>query len=170
MNKVLETPRLLLREFELSDAPYLFELNADPEVIQHTGDPPFDSVASARLFLENYSAYEETGFGRWAVIRSSDQVFLGWCGLKQHPDYVDLGYRFFKKEWGKGYASEAAKACINYGFEVLKLEVIVGRVVPENIASVRVLEKMGMHYWKSDTCKGLDNAAYYKINRTRALE
>lgn len=164
MKKILETPRLVLREFEWSDAIHLFELNADPEVVQYTGDPPFESIAEAKTFLQNYTAYKETGYGRWAVIRSTDQVFLGWCGLKLHPEYVDLGYRFFKKEWGKGYASEAAKACIKYGFEVLGLETIVGRVLPENTASVRVLEKMGMHYWKSDTCKGLDNASYYRIS------
>jgi RimJ/RimL family protein N-acetyltransferase len=68
--------------------------------------------------------------------------FLGWCGLKYlfETNEVDLGYRFMKKFWGKGYATEAALACIEYGFATLNLHQIVGRALPGNLASIKVLE------------------------------
>ena len=66
---LIETPRLILREFELDDAFDIYKLNADPEVIRYTGDPPFETVESARDFLNNYKDYENNGFGRWAVIK-----------------------------------------------------------------------------------------------------
>jgi len=74
--------------------------------------------------------------------------FIGWCGLKLIPEKneIDLGYRFQKNAWGKGYATESANACLKYAFEKHKLNRIVGRALPENINSIRVLEKCGMSY------------------------
>ena len=74
--------------------------------------------------------------------------FIGWCGLKARPERneIDLGYRFMKTAWGKGYATEAAFACIKYGFEKLNLERIVGRAMPQNTASLKVLQKCDMQY------------------------
>ncbi|MCH2215878.1 MAG: GNAT family N-acetyltransferase [Flavobacteriales bacterium] len=164
MNLVTETPRLLLREFEISDAEALLRLNSNEEVLRYTGDIAFETVQDARNFLENYNEYERNGFGRWAVVLKDSGSFIGWCGLKKNEEgYVDLGFRFFQEEWGKGYATEAAEASLSFGFKKLGLKEIIGRVAPENKASLRVLEKLGMTYWKSGNCHGIPDAMYYKI-------
>jgi len=164
--KILETNRLILREFEYSDAPDLLELNSDPAVMKYTGDPPFSNVFDAETFLQNYDAYNKYGFGRWAAISKDSGNFLGWCGLKLNEhNLVDIGFRFFQNEWGKGYATEAAQATLEYGFIILDIEEIIGRAARENKASIRVLEKLGMTFWKKDSCKGIENSLYYKISR-----
>src|SRR5690606_24087857 len=118
-----------------------------------------------QLFLENYSDYELNGFGRMAVISKETDAFLGFCGLKRHPDdFVDLGFRFFRKYWDKGYATESSKAIIKHGFNELNLEEIIGRVSNQNMASIRVLRKVGMEFWKYDECQGIKDAAIYRIS------
>lgn len=136
---------------KLSDAADMYELNLDPEVIQYTGDVSFDSVEDAYRFLKKYDHYREYGFGRWAVIRKSDQAFLGWCGIKYSPsiDEYDIGYRFMKRYWGNGYATEAASACIDWAFGHLQIDTIVGRSIRENKASSNVLKKLGLTYLKT---------------------
>ncbi len=164
MKVVLETERLQLRELTPEDAQSMFDLNSDPEVIKYTGDPPFESVEQTKVFLQNYDDYKKNGFGRWAMISKAENEFIGWCGLKLNEEkLIDLGFRVFRKHWNKGYASEAAKACIHYGFETLGFDQITGRVLSENTASIKVLEKLGMQYWKSGTCHGFENARYYRI-------
>lgn len=167
---IIETPRLILREFTVDDAYKIWELNSDPEVIKYTGDPPFENVESARKFIENYEEYKKTGFGRWVVIHKDSNSFLGWCGLKlNEQNLVDIGFRFFKREWNKGYATEAAKACLQYGFMELNIKEIIGRVALENTSSIKVLEKLSMEYWKNDSCKGIENSLYYKISKEQYL-
>lgn len=148
MKTILETERCYLRELSVDDAQSFYDLNADPEVVKYTGDKPFQNVFEAKSFLENYNQYELYGYGRWAVISKSDNEFLGWCGLRFMPDLdgVDLGYRFFRKYWNQGYATETAKACVEYGFNNLKLTKIVGRSMEDNVGSVKVLEKVGMTF------------------------
>ncbi|HMN88645.1 MAG TPA: GNAT family N-acetyltransferase [Saprospiraceae bacterium] len=143
---MIVTERLQLREFLESDAADFYALNADPEAIRYTGDSAFESVAAAAAFLRAYNPYRTEGMGRWAVIRKSDGAYLGWCGLRyiQELGEVDLGYRFFREHWGQGYATESGKACIAYGFQVLALKRIVARAMKDNIASMRVMEKIGM--------------------------
>jgi len=151
MNTITETQHLYLREFDAADAVNLFELNADPEVIRFTGDVAFPDIESARKFLQTYTHYRVYGFGRWAVIRKSDSAFLGWAGIKYTPirDEHDIGFRFFRKYWNHGYASEAARACVAYAFAQLGLMRIVGRAMEDNTASLRVLDKLEMKYFNS---------------------
>ncbi len=82
MRKILESKRLELREFDISDAVNLYQLNLDSEVIKYTGDPPFNNIEEAERFLDNYNEYKKNGFGRWAVITKESNKFIGWCGLK----------------------------------------------------------------------------------------
>jgi [ribosomal protein S5]-alanine N-acetyltransferase len=147
------------------DAPHAFELNNDPKVIRYTGDSPFESEDAARIFLENYSDYEKFNMGRWAVIRKEDEQWLGWCGLKYLPENneVDLGYRFHRRYWGHGYATETSLACIQYGFEKLKLNRIIGRVEKANYASVRVLEKCKMNFFRHIDFNGKPGSIYEKL-------
>ncbi len=168
---ITETPRLMLREFALDDAKKIWELNSDPEVIKYTGDPPFETVEEAREFLLNYKDYKKFGFGRWVVITKASNSFIGWCGLKfNEQNLVDLGFRFFKKEWNKGYATEAAHACLDFGFKELHLKEIIGRVASQNKASIKVLEKLSMVFWKKDNCKGIEDSLYYRITKEQYLQ
>lgn len=155
MNVIIETNRLLLRTFTADDAPLIYNLNLDPEVIRYTLDPIRDIEHAGEVLektiLPQYALYNH---GRWAIHTKPGLEFIGCCGLKARPEprltvgqgnEIDLGYRFIKSSWGNGYATEAAWACIKYGFEKLRLQRIVGRAMPENSASLRVLEKCGMN-------------------------
>ena len=155
MNKILETPRLYLREFTIEDAQSLIDLNSNPNVIRYTGDGPVKELAEAKRILTDiiFPQYKNK-MGRWAVHLKSNDEFIGWCGLKfiSEDNEVDLGYRFFEKHWGKGYASESAKAALDYGVIALKLKIIIARAAKDNVASTKVLKKLGMVYLKDDMC------------------
>ncbi len=164
---ILETERLILREKLISDAPFLFDLNADPLVIQYTGNAAFENLAEAEEIVRYVQAqYREYGYGRWLVVEKISGLPLGFCGLKYHPNSkkVDIGYRFMRAYWNKGYATEAALACLGYGFSVLKLEHIFGNVQKENLASVRVLEKIGMYLVRESNCGG-EPSFIYQISK-----
>ena len=151
MKIILETERLYLREFIDSDGFHFYHLNNDNDVIKYTGNEAFESLEEANKFIENYSDYKINGFGRWAVCLKETDEFLGWCGLKYESDKneIDLGYRFYKKYWNKGYATESAKACVDLGFSKLKINEIVGRSYVENDASVEVLKKCNFKFKKN---------------------
>jgi RimJ/RimL family protein N-acetyltransferase len=161
---LFESPRLLFREWALSDASWLKELNDDPDVLKHTGDRPFLTIEEVEDFIDNYDQYKTHGFGRWAVYLKENNVPIGWCGLRYNEEEtIDLGFRLFKMTWGKGYATEAAIATLNYGFSELHILEVVGRTAKANIASIRVLEKAGMKFWKEGKAHGLEDVQYYKI-------
>ena len=149
MNTIIDTKRLLLRTFTVDDASLIYELNLHPDVTRYTGDPIRDLQHAQevlyQVILPQYALYNH---GRWAVHVKPGLEFIGWCGLKNRPERneIDLGYRFIKEAWGNGYATEAAYACLKYGFEKLHLPRIVGRAMPDNIASLRVLEKCNMQF------------------------
>ena len=174
MNSIIETDRLLLRLFTLDDAPLIFQLNLDPEVTRFTGDPIINMEEAERvlqqIIIPQYALYNH---GRWAVHVKHDLEFIGWCGLKTKPATglggsegmeIDLGYRLLKKAWGKGYATEAAYACIKYGFEKLNLPRIIGRAMPQNTGSIRVLEKCDMRYLGEEVVDGHPARTYESIN------
>ena len=166
MDIVLETERLLFRKFTIDDAELIYNLNLDPEVIKYTHDPIRDIEHGKNILeeiiLPQYALY---GHGRWALHMKKGMEFIGWCGLKYRPelDEIDLGYRFRKDYWGKGYATEAAKAVIEYGLNKLNLKAITGRALPGNDSSVRVLEKCGMKYMGIQNVDGYDHITYQII-------
>lgn len=148
---LFESPRLRFRETTVNDAETMYRLNSDPEVLQYTGDISWHSVEEAREFLASYPDFRKNNMGRWAAVRKEDDAVIGWCGLKLHPNgEVDLGYRLFKQFWNLGYATEAGLASLEYGFEKLGLKEIIGQVIPVNVASIRVLEKVGMQFLRQD--------------------
>lgn len=162
MKLILETERLLLRELNVGDAESFYALNLNENVIRYTGDSSFESIEEAARFLQNYKNYETNGYGRWAVIDKSSDAFLGWCGLKYSKDAgeTDIGFRFFEHYWNKGYATESAKACLDYGFQKLGLKTIVGRAMADNLASIKVLEKLGLVFEKEFDFDGRKGVAY----------
>lgn len=167
MNVIIQTNRLLLRTFTIDDVQLIYELNNDADVTRYTYDP-MNEMEQARQVLEKiilpqYALYNH---GRWAVHTKDQLEFIGWCGLKYRPERheVDLGYRYKKSAWGKGYATEAAYACLQYGFEKLNIGKITGRAVPENVASWRVLEKIGMEFKREESVDGHWAKTFERVN------
>lgn len=153
------TKRLLHRAITPDDAEAFFALNSNPDVMRYTGEPPLESVEQARDAIEAYPDFTTLGYGRWGCfLRDTDQL-IGFCGLKYlddlDPGAVDVGFRFLPEHWGKGYATEAATASLAFGFETIGLDRIIALVLPENAASIRVLEKIGMGLVGDEMCEGL---------------
>jgi [ribosomal protein S5]-alanine N-acetyltransferase len=165
---ILQTERLVLREFTADDATNIFKLNSDPEVIKYTGDEAFKSIEEAAALIHNYDQYKKYGYGRWTVLLEDSSEYIGWCGLNFNKDTreIDLGFRFLKSQWGKGFASEAAAACLDYGFNQLGLGKIIGRAMQENRASVKVLVKTGMRFEKEFDAHGGKCVQFCKLKHT----
>lgn len=163
-NLTIETDRLIIRPFKLEDIEPSYEMNLDAEVSKYTGDGGVVSKEEIeRRIIENvFGDYKKHGFGRLAVELKSERKFIGFTGLKFLEDMneVDLGYRFMKEYWGRGIATESALASIKLGIEQLGLEKIIAMVLPENIASVRVLEKLNFNYEKEIIEDGLTAKVY----------
>lgn len=162
----IQTPRLILREFSPDDDEQMFLLNSDPDVIRYTGDSAYTSVEEARNSLVNYDQYKKYNRGRLAMVNRDTGEFIGWCGLKYLPDTneTDLGFRLHKKYWNKGYASEAGKACLDYGFKTLDLPLIIAHAMNENKASIHVLEKLGMKFLREFDFDG-NKGVYMQISK-----
>ncbi len=147
MKFIIETSRLILREHTLDDVPDFFNLNEDEKVLIYTGDKKFKDKEAAKNVLLNIviSQHQLYNLGRWAVIRKSDVRYIGWCGFKYivETKEVNLGYRFFSEEWGKGYATEAAQGAMSLKQLLNDLKYVVGRVQEGNEASSAVLRKCG---------------------------
>ncbi len=149
MHIILETPRLILRRFTEDDAALVWRLNSDEEVLKYLHEPVLNDENHARQIIRNIILPQyERNLGRWAMHTKKDMEFIGWCGLKYRPelDETDLGYRLRKDFWGKGFATESAKHSLVHAFAALKLQTVTGRAHIENLASLNVLEKIGMTY------------------------
>lgn len=146
---ITQTDRLILRLQTYEDAQSMVELNSDPEVVRYTGDGPLKNVAQARTLLEEriFPQWQKYKMGRFTVTLK-DKTYLGWCGLRFFPETneVDLGYRFKKKFWGQGYATESSRAVLTYGFETLKLDRIIAKAMPDHKDSIKVMQKLGMTF------------------------
>ncbi|WDO12952.1 GNAT family N-acetyltransferase [Flavobacterium sp. WW92] len=167
MRTSIETERLLLRELLPTDDVGMFELDSNPQVHIYLGNKPVTSIEQVREAIANIrQQYLENGIGRWAVILKETNEFIGWSGLKLEKNvngyetFYDLGYRFIQKHWGKGYAYETAKAFVDFGFNDMKLEKINAYADFDNLASRRVLEKVGMHFVNAFDDEGTQEAWY----------
>ena len=150
---LFSSDRLLFRQFTIDDAALIHEMNSHALVLKYVHElPSTPERALARLQDNILPHYQLYGFGRWAVYLKENNCFIGWCGLKYRPESneTDLGYRFIPAFWGKGLATEAAIACLQYGFHTLQLNRITATAHIENIPSLRILEKCGMRYLHDD--------------------
>jgi RimJ/RimL family protein N-acetyltransferase len=163
---VARTARQVLREETPDDAAALLAMNDDPEVMRYlTNAPhPFDTVEEGRRFLVEYNEiYRRDGFARWACDDAATGELLGWCGLRRQSDgEVDLGYRYRRACWGKGYATEASRACLDLAFDRFALESVIAVAHPENAASIRVMQKLGLVFEGMTTFEG-EPAVKYRI-------
>lgn len=143
----LSTARLRLRPFADSDADDLFALHSNADVLRYWDSPPWRDRGRAARFLAACREMADEGTGaRLAVDRASDGAFLGWCTLSRwNPDYrsASLGYCYGQAAWGQGYATEAARELLRWAFETLDLNRVQAETDTRNLASARVLEKLG---------------------------
>jgi RimJ/RimL family protein N-acetyltransferase len=167
----IETPRLQLRQFTADDAEELYYIYSHPGLFKYmSNEKPLlleQTRAAIQLMTENWEKYN---FGVWAIIHKEDQRLIGHCGLKflENTTEVQVGYLLLQSYWGQGLGTEAAWAALKYGFEVIRLPRIVAIAKPENIASRRVMEKMGMEYEK-DAYFYENDVVYYSMLRTAYL-
>lgn len=143
----LATPRMILRGFSSDDVEPLHEILSEPGVLRYfpSSDPP--PVERVEKLIENHkSHWTKLGFGWWAVMDRIENELLGWCGLGLLEDSgeTEIKYLFKRSAWGQGMATESATACVDYAFQEVELDTIIGLTHPDNIASQRVLEKSGL--------------------------
>lgn len=142
----LTTERLLLREWTAGDLEPFAALNADPAVMEYF-PARLDRAASDLLAGRIRGHFERHGFGLWAVEVPGVTRFAGFTGVQVVPfceEWVEVGWRLARSSWGHGYATEAARAAVRYGFDQLGLAEIVSMTVPANVRSWRVMERLGM--------------------------
>jgi RimJ/RimL family protein N-acetyltransferase len=161
--KIIETSRLILREFTPYDADSLELILSDPEAMRFYPSA-FDRSGVERWIARNMQRYAKNGHGLWAmVLRSSDEM-IGDCGLTVQDvdgvDEIEVGYHVRRDLWGQGLATEAARACRDFGFARLPVERVISLIRPENLPSRRVAEKNGMTVWKEIVWGGLPHLVY----------
>jgi len=143
----LHTDRLQLRPFSTTDADALYALHSNAHVLRYWDSPPWTEPERAERFIAACRQLADEGTGaRLAIDRASDGAFLGWCGLTRwNPDYrsASLGYCLGEAAWGQGYATEAAYAVLQWAYDTLDLNRVQAEADTRNVASARVLEKLG---------------------------
>jgi RimJ/RimL family protein N-acetyltransferase len=150
----LETARLVIRPLEDRDADAWIAMVSDPEVTRFLPPGPVPTMETFRHGLESRHTMESTlGYAMWAVENRATGAFIGQCGLRPANSMdrdagseIDLAYHFLRASWNQGYASEAAIAVLAHGLGSIGLDRIMAVVVPENVGSWRVLERVGMRY------------------------
>lgn len=171
MKAKLETERLILREVILDDVDDFFEMDSDPEVHKYISNAPLKTKEQVVAMIEFFQRqYIENGIARWAVVLKETGEFIGWSGLKFMNDYTvngrtdfyDLGYRFKKKHWGKGYASESGKAVVDYVRQNMDIDCIYGFADALNDGSRSVLQKSGLKYVEDFEYEGRP-ASWYEL-------
>jgi RimJ/RimL family protein N-acetyltransferase len=144
----LTTPRLTLRCYRESDLEAYSALNVDPEVVEFLGGPVTAEYTREMAEWAN-GLYEREAIGLLAVERTADSTFLGMCGLhhlEAFPDDIEIAWRFAREYWGRGYATEAAAAWLDYGFRVKKLHRVISVTEHENVRSLGVMHRLGLQF------------------------
>lgn len=178
MNFVLETTRLVLRPFLISDTEALFLLDSNPNVHRYLGNKPVKSIEECDKVIQNIlQQYDNHGIGRFAILLKETNECIGWAGLKfitepenKHVNYYDIGYRLQEAYWGKGYGQEAAKAWFDYAINVMKIETLFATAHIDNIASNNILKKIGLQQRESYLHQGIPCYWYEFENNKSAIE
>lgn len=155
MHYILETERLRLRPFTLTDTLFIVELVNSPGWIKYIGDRNIRTELQARQYLKNgpLKSYQVNGFGLSMVESKIDGIPIGMCGIlkRDHLDTPDIGFAFLPAFMGKGFAFEIASAILTYAEDILEIPSISGVTVASNISSVKLLEKIGMKFIRTIT-------------------
>lgn len=164
----IETERLLLRRLGMDDLDELVALHADPEVTRFIR--PLDRAEAEARLRKDESEWRERGHGLLAIVASRSGAFLGRCGLKYWPQFgeTELGWALRHDAWGHGYATEAARACIEWGFAELDVPYLTAMIAPENARSLRVAERLGLTPMREDVLLG-EPAIVYATHRDEPI-
>ncbi len=167
---ITETTRLFVQRFDILDVKSMCGVLCDPEVMLFSDG--VKTPAGVRGWMENcIGNYSKSGLGIWAVVEKNTNGIIGYCGLIPFPNIdgqpeIEVGFRLLRVCWGQGYATEAAGSVRDYAFDVLYASRLISLVDPQNTASVRVVEKLGMCYEKDIMLSGYDHPDHlYSIHR-----
>jgi RimJ/RimL family protein N-acetyltransferase len=148
--KVLETDRLILRHLNVDDDEFIYELVNDPSFIRYIGDKGVRTLDDARNYILNgpVAMYEKLGYGLYATELKDGRVPVGMCGILKRDTlpHPDIGFAFLPSHWKHGYAFESAAAVIKHAREVLGIDQVLAITTPDNEASVKLLEKIGLRF------------------------
>ncbi len=160
---ILETPRLILREFVPADVDALARILSDPETMRFY-PMPFDHTGVEEWIARNRRRYANEGHGLWAMVLKTTQEVIGDCGLVvqevDNTNEIEIGYHVRRDHWNHGFATEAARACRDFGFAHLPVDRLISLIRPENLPSRRVAENNGMTVWKEVVRVGLPHLVY----------
>lgn len=155
MDLILETERLLMREMRHEDAEALFDMDSNPNVHTYLWQKPYTTIDDIHTYIEMVrKQYERNNIGRFSTIIKATNELIGWTGIKYIDDHVengktnfyDYGYRLNEKHWNKGYATEASKAWLDYGFNQMNIKEMNAYTHFDNGASNHVLQKVGFNF------------------------
>jgi RimJ/RimL family protein N-acetyltransferase len=164
----IETRRLLLRPIELGDLDEFVALHNDPDVTRFIR--PLEGAAAEERLHRDGKEWSERGHGMFAVLDRENDAFLGRCGLKHWPqfDETEVGWALRRDAWGHGYATEAGRACIEWGFADFDFPYLTAMISPDNASSVRVAERLGFNRLRHDQLLG-DPVVVYALQRGSKL-
>jgi RimJ/RimL family protein N-acetyltransferase len=160
MRTRIETHRLILRPFEPADVEAAFGWFGDPVVMRFTVTGPDKSTEETRTRLTYFENHQQVhGFSKWVILDAASGVAIGDSGLLVLPEcgWIDLGFRLAQPHWGQGLATEVASAWVRAAFDEYRIRRLGAFVHPENVASIRVLEKVGFHPERRDTVMGMES-------------
>jgi RimJ/RimL family protein N-acetyltransferase len=159
----IQTTRLLLRPMQPADAVVLHRIYQSEGVLKYFPNPVAPPLEKLERFIAGQQAHwEEHGYGDWGILPEGEQEIVGWAGLQYLPELneTEVGYLLDRPFWGKGYATEAALASMDFGFERFSLDHIIALVHPDNLASRRVIDKCGMTYVETLSLWGIQLMRY----------
>jgi RimJ/RimL family protein N-acetyltransferase len=163
----IQTARLVLRAWTAEDAETLFGILHEKGLLRFFPDPTPPPRGRVEAYIVDHLAHwQERGYGHWAIVTPQDGRVVGWSGLKYLPELeeTEVAYLLSRRVWGHGYASEAARAALRFGFEAAGLKKIIGLVHRDNIASISVLEKCGLRFADRVTIWGME-LSRFRIDR-----
>ena len=155
----IQTFHLILRSLQSNDAKVMYQIYQTEGVLRYFPNPSPPSLEKVERFITGQQAHwEKYSYGNWGIVPKDKSETIGWAGLQYLPelDETEVGFLLDKPFWGKGYATEAAQACVRFGFEEIKLNHLIALVHSENLASRRVIEKCGMSYMNTLTLWGIE--------------
>lgn len=166
---LLETERLVLRPVGLADVDDYADLLADPEVMRYVGLVAGQILAreeTEKLVGGATDAWPKNGYGRWSVFERGSDEFVGFSGFRREGDMPELICLLRPKFWGRGFATEASNACLNYGFSTLDFSEVCAYCRPSNGKARRLLERLGGEFIGLTDFHGVEGAAYRIIPKT----
>lgn len=161
----IKTRRLLLRQVDLSDLDDIAKLHADPDVMKFFPGGTKNRVETEERLKEFLSFYKDKNLPGFVILDGNNGEFIGRCGFGPHFDDVEVGYLIAKKFWGAGYATEVLNALLDWSKKNIDKKYIIAFAPLNHKASLRVMEKCGMQYYKSDIGYGL-KCIFYKIKNS----